>query len=217
MKFRLWFVLAPASLLFSSHLAAQAGVAPPVADGGTETDATLSSQAAQAPTDDEQERMIAAAVAEAERTAPRIGASVGVEVGRAFRAPYARGLGASVAFTVKFEDPRGFAQLGLTGWPSAFYRGPEHAEERFEDWEVFLSAGVLPFTLGPVDFGFYLLLAASKPESSVANRAALGATVQWSFDRVWALRYQLGVTAGTNLAAAGLVSTLAIDMVFPYI
>jgi hypothetical protein len=31
------------------------------------------------------------------------------------------------------------------------------------------------------------------------------------------LRYQLGFTAGANILNVGLVSTLAIDMVFPYI
>jgi hypothetical protein len=219
MKLSLCLTLTLALSSFSSRLAAQAALSseeavPTAADGGA---GAAAAPAHTAGADDEEELMIAAAVAKAEQAAPRIGASIGIEAVRSFRAPHTRGLGASVAFTFKFENPRGIGQIGLTGWPSAFYRGPEHAADRLDTWEVFLAASVLPITLGPVDVGFYLLLAANNFTTSLADRAVLGVAAQWSFDRVWALRYQLGFTAGANILNVGLVSTLAIDMVFPYI
>jgi hypothetical protein len=199
----LGFALALSSISFK--LAAQA----------TAADATR--------TEAEEQRMTAAAIATEEESAKQklhIGASVGVEAVRAFRSTHARGLGASASFTAKQRGEVGsvVAQFGLTVWPSALYRGPEHAEERLDSWEVFLSASIHPLVLGPLDLGLYLLLAAGHNLlTNVADRVALGISAHWSFDRMWALRYQLGCTMETNFVSLGMVSTLAIDMVFPYI
>ncbi|HET8940245.1 MAG TPA: hypothetical protein VFN67_42685 [Polyangiales bacterium] len=170
----------------------------------------------------EEQRMIAAALATEEESAEQklyIGASIGVDAVRAFRSPHARGLGASASFTAKQRTDVGsvVAQFGISAWPSALYRGPEQAEERLDSWEAFLTAAIHPLTLGPLDLGFYLLLAAGHNlQTDVADRVALGVSAQWSFDRMWALRYQFGCTMETNIVSLGMVSALAIDMVFPY-
>jgi hypothetical protein len=170
-----------------------------------------------AATVDEEEAMIAASIAEQEANATRVGGSIGVEAVRSFRMPNAGGLGASIAVTIKSENPRAVGQIGFSGWPTSFYRGPEHAEDRLKAWEMFLAVTFYPIELGPVDLGAYLLLAANSIISSVAERGALGVSAQWSFDKHWALRYQLGCSADTNFTSAGLVSSLAVDVVVPYI
>jgi hypothetical protein len=156
-------------------------------------------------------------VAEQEANAPRVGASIGVEGVRALRAPNAGGLGASIAFTFKFEHPRGIGQIGFNGWPATFYRGPERAEERLNAWEMFLAATLYPFEWRPVDLGFYMLLAADSVVTSVADRVVLGVSTEWSLNQTWALRYQVGCSLQNNFNDAALVSTLALDVVVPYI
>jgi hypothetical protein len=221
MKLRLYFttvlaISAPCSFVAAQSAPPEAATEPTsVASDGAGPRAT--SDTAMASRYDEEDAMIAAAIAEQEASATRIGASIGVEAVRSFRTVNAGGLGASIAFTIKSEHPKAVGQVGFNGWPTSLYRGPEVAADRLKAWEIFLAMTLYPIELGPVDLGAYVLLSAQSIVTSVAERGALGVSAQWSFDRNWALRYQLGCTADANFISAGLVSSLAVDVVVPYI
>jgi hypothetical protein len=170
----------------------------------------------QAELDAEEQVMLAAADAEAGYAQSRLGGAVGVEGLQALDGSRSRGLGASIALTYKSEAPfPSIGQIGLVGWPADLYLGP--ASSPHPPLELFANITLLPLSVGPVDFGAFVRLSTKHLLSDIAERAALGIAVQWSLDRVWALRYQAGCSIDLNFVHVQLVSGLALDVVFPYL
>jgi len=123
-------------------------------------------------------------------------------------------LGFSAAGFFAFDDPFGFAQIGLAIWPERFRsdRSEQDASRERLNLEYFLCAAIYPFELGAIRVGFYLLLTSASLASDQGYRATLGPSVLWSIsEHVW-LHYQLGFSTETNLVNAGLASSLSLDI-----
>lgn len=162
--------------------------------------------------------MVAAAAAAADEASSRnrMGGSLGMEGMNELTGARARGLGSSISFTYKSDEPFAVVgQFGVIAWPSAFYLNEANEVPDKAPWEIFLAATLLPLTWGPVDFGFFARLSAKHFFTTIADRAELGLAVQWRLDRTWALRYQAGCSIITNFLEPTLVSTLALDLAFP--
>ena len=146
--------------------------------------------------------------ASAEEPAPvRLGLSLALQGAHALERR-AGAAGASLSFFFKLDHLMLIGQVGVSAWPRAL-----HSDQR-ESLEVYLAASILPIDLGALDLGFFVLLAGHSFEDERATRAELGLAAQWSIDRAWTLRYQLGFAAETNLENVGLVSALAVDLAF---
>jgi hypothetical protein len=156
----------------------------------------------------------------------RYGFTVALEGSRAF-ASSAAGLGTSLSFLIKPNSGAGLAQLGLLMWPHALRTGPDGITVNGDsviigpnprlslrdDWEFFVAAAYYPFDFDALDLGFYLRLTSSSLGSEMTGFAELGLSLQWSFAKGFALRYQVAPAMKTNFHDSQLVSTLALDVV----
>jgi hypothetical protein len=152
----------------------------------------------------------------AEEMLPRLGVALALDGARPLgEHVYAAALGFSAAALFVFNEPLGLAELGVTTWPGALRaeRSPQDFAHPRRHWEFFVRASIYPFDLAPLHFGFYLALTLASIAARQADRAALGPSVLWSISERCGLRYQLGLTAGTNLLQTALVSSLAFDVV----
>jgi hypothetical protein len=148
-------------------------------------------------------------------TPPRFGLSLATEATHAFGQHIsAGGLGFSAAVFFAFNQPLGLAHLGVTTWPDGLRAGRSQEDDahRRRNWEFFLGASLYPLDLGAVQMGLYILLSLANIDDLEAERAALGASLRWSISERLGLRYQLGLSAETNLVNTALVSSLALDL-----